>query len=198
MVVAQLAHQYLSAPASATWEDIKGGVLRSFTKVDITNYMWNSLIASAPCIAGGVAANMLNTFIHQLFPRELPAKRIFSILSTAASVMVGTGVSFFVIKFLASFNGNLSPFTAEKALKFETLIHVTILAFNPIAISLRVPIGGLFFSPHFVLGLGGATGYFGQRSLYVLGALSALQWAVSASFFNYIGVPKQNHNYQQL
>ncbi|HUD01632.1 MAG TPA: hypothetical protein VMR37_04855 [Rhabdochlamydiaceae bacterium] len=171
-------------PTLATWNDLRDGTLRSVTKADITDYLWNSLIAFAPFFAGGTTAHALNTFAHKSMPEKLPVRRVFSVLCTTGSFIVGAAVSYFVIRFLASFNGNLAPFTADKAIKLEMLVLVPILAINPIARFFNVQLNNnIYFIPH-IVGLGAFTGYFGQRSLYVIGALAALHAAVNAAFIN--------------
>jgi hypothetical protein len=179
-----LFNTHFLTPTLATWNDLRDGSLRSVTKADITDYLWNSLIACAPYFAGGTTAHMLNTFAHKSMPEKLPARRVFSILCTTGSFIVGAAVSYFVIRFLASFNGNLAPFTADKAVKLEMLVLVPILAINPIARLFKVHLTNTYFIPY-IVGVGAFTGYFGQRSLYVIGALTALHAAVNAAIIKH-------------
>ena len=157
-------------PASATWNDLKNGAQRSFTKDDITNCLWNSLIWAAPAIAGGGADYVINIYAHEAY---------FLTLFTAGSVIAGATVSFFVVKFLSANHVTLSPFTADKALKLDTLHTVTLATINPLAGYFNLP-----YLTHLpvLFGTLAVAGYFGERSLYVIGALSALYCAVNTTF----------------
>jgi hypothetical protein len=166
-------------PASTIWTNLKNDTLSSFTRNDITDHLWNSVICSAPLIAGGVTAHLINTFAHENLPKNLPVKRLFSVLCTAGSVIVGASVSFLVIRLLSANHGTLAPFTADKALKLETLHGVTVAIISPIAFYFSIPLWQ--FIPKF-FGTAAIASYFGERSLYVIGSLSALHGAMNAAF----------------
>lgn len=167
------------APTTETWNDIKNGTVRSFTKNDFTHSIWNSILCSAPMISGGAPAFLMNSFIHGMIPRQLPLRTVFSFMSTTASVIVGAGVSFFAIKFLAANHITLDNFSAEKVVKLEALSIVPIAVLSPLYHYFNL-YQSLSFYPAFLplFAVGAFAGYFGQRSLYVIGAISALSAAI--------------------
>ena len=178
---AELFRDHFLTPATATWNELRNGAESSFTRVDLTNYLWNSVICSIPIIAGGATAHMANTFLHDLLPEKLPARYLISILCTTVATVTGAVVSFVVVKLLIAGHGTLAPFDADKALKLETLHVVVMATATPIASCLNIPqILQLNAIPIF-LGAPAVAGYFGTHSLYVMGFLSALYWAVNAA-----------------
>lgn len=166
-------------PTTETWNDIKNGTLKSFTKNDFTHSIWNSILCTAPMIAGGGPASLMNSFLHGMIPRQLPLRKIASIMCTTASVIVGTGVSFFAIKFLVANRITLDNFSGDKVIKLEALCIVPISALSPLYYYFDL-YQSLSFYPAFLpfFAVGAFAGYFGQRSLYVIGALSALSSAI--------------------
>jgi hypothetical protein len=117
-----------------------------------------------------------------MIPRKISLRRLVSVLSTTASVIVGAGVSFFVIKFLAANRITLDSFSADKTLKLEALSILPAAALSPLYLYFGLH-RYLSFYPAFLpcFGVGTFAGYFGQRSLYVIGAISALSGAVQAA-----------------
>jgi hypothetical protein len=180
-----LFKEHFWSPASATWTDLKNGTQNSITKADISGYLWNSLVCTAPLIVGGGTAYTINRYVHNNFVSKLDQRPVAysfaSLLATTGSVIVGATVSFFAIRLLSANGATLSPFTAEKALKLETLHVVSMAAITPISMFFRTPILQFFQVPMF-FGAAAVSGYFGERSLYVIGALSALTFAVQAAF----------------
>ncbi len=176
-----LFKEHFWSPASATWTDLKNGTQNSITKADISGYLWNALACTTPLIAGGGTAYAINQYAHKHWVDKAPFKSVASVLFTAVSFMAGASISFFAIRILSANGATLTAFTAEKALKLETLHVVTLAAITPIAMFFRTPIFHFFQIPMF-FGAAAVSGYFGERSLYVIGALSALHFAVRASF----------------
>ncbi len=167
-------------PTTETWNDIKNGTMKSFTKNDFTHSIWNSILCTAPMIAGGGTAHLTNSFLHGIIPRQLPLRKIASFMCTTASVIVGTGVSFFAIKFLAANRITLDNFLPEKAIKLEILSTVPLVPLSLIYCYLGLHQTALSFYPAFlpIFAVGAVAGYFGQRSLYVIGMISALCSAI--------------------
>lgn len=168
-------------PATTTWNDLKNGTQNSFTRADIKNFLWNSLICCTPVIAGGATAHVVNTYAHKRLPKESAVRPLLSFLYTIGSTVAGAAVSFFVIRLLAVNHGTLVPFSADKALKLETLHVVAMAALTILVNYFELDLGRVRYLSLFV---GGAavSGYFGECSLYVIGALSSFQFAVNASF----------------
>jgi hypothetical protein len=107
-------------------------------------------------------------------------RSVISFVYTVGSVVAGATVSFFVIKLLSANHMTLSPFTADKALRLETL-HVVIMAMiTPLALYFEIPLISFYNVPAF-FGAAAVSGYFGERSLYVIGLLSALNFGVLAA-----------------
>jgi len=175
-----LFREHFWSPASATWMDLKNGAQNSITKADITGYLWNALACTTPLIAGGGTAYAINQYAHKHWVDKAPFKSAASLLFTAVSFMAGASISFFAIRILSANGATLSAFTAEKALKLETLHVVSMAAIAPISRFFGAPISHFFQIPMF-FGAAAVSGYFGERSLYVIGALSALHFAVLAS-----------------
>jgi hypothetical protein len=175
-----LFKEHFWAPASATWTDLKNGTQNSITRADISGYLWNTLICTAPLIVGGGTAYAINQYAHKHWVNKLPFKSLASFVFTAVSFMAGASISFFAIRILSANGATLSPLTAEKALKLETLIVVSTAAITPISLFFGTPILRFFQVPLF-FGAAAVSGYFGERSLYVIGALSALTFAVQAA-----------------
>jgi hypothetical protein len=172
--------EHFTSPASATWTDLKNGAQNSITRADISGYLWNSLVCSAPLVAGGATAYAINNYAHQHLVSKLPFKSASSLICTTVSFIIGASVSFFVVRLLSANSGTLSSFTADKALRLETLHVVVLAAAAPISLFFGSPLFRFFQAPLF-LGAAAVSGYFGERSLYVIGALSALTFAVNAS-----------------
>lgn len=185
MAAVHFFKEHFLSPMIDTWTELKNSSENSLTRVDISNYIWNSLICSFPLVAGGGIAHVANSFFHQRlnnnFSKSSPTKTLFSVLCTASSTILGITISFFVVKFLNANGGTLSTFTADKALKLETL-HVMVLGtLTPLASYFEIQhiVGfNLFLS---FMDAPAVAGYFGSRSLYVIGALSALHLAIRAS-----------------
>ena len=175
-----LFREHFVSPASATWIDLKNGAQNSITRADISGYLWNSLVCSAPLVAGGAAAYAINNYAHQHWVSKLPFKSATSLVFTTISFIAGASVSFFAVRLLSANGGTLSSFTADKALRLETLHVVVLTAATPISLFFGSPLLRFFQLPMF-FGAAAVSGYFGERSLYVIGALSALTFAVHAS-----------------
>jgi hypothetical protein len=169
-------------PATETWYDIKKGAMRSFTKDDFTHSIFNTIVCSAPMIAGGGTAGLMNSFLHGIIPRQLPLRKVVSFICTTASVIVGAGVSFFAIKLLAANRITLDNFSGDKVVKLEALTILPIAALSPLYYYFNL-YASLSFYPAALsfLAAGAFAGYFGQRSLYVIGAISALSSAIPAA-----------------
>lgn len=172
--------EHFVSPASATWIDLKNGAQNSITRADISGYLWNSLVCSTPLVAGGGAAYAINKYAHQHWVSKLPFESATSLIFTTISFIAGASVSFFVVRFLSAIGGTLSPFTADKALHLETLHIIVLASATPISAFFGAPLLRFFQVPLF-FGAAAVSGYFGERSLYTIGALSALAFAVSAS-----------------
>jgi hypothetical protein len=172
-MAAVLYRDHVSAPSTALWNVLIGGT-KSFNRSDFTGSLLNSVICIIPAAAGGIPAALTNRVIHAFIPSKLPLRRVFSILATGASVVVGIGVNFFVIKFLAANRITLDSFSADKALKLQVLGVLPFLAISPVLLQLGMFGYSGYAAIPIVFGIGATSGYFGHRSLQVIGALSAL------------------------
>jgi hypothetical protein len=201
-----LFKEYFLTPASATWTDLKNGAQNSITAANLSGNFWNLLICSAPVIAGHQVAHKINSYAHQ--SRLIHNNPLYSFVSTTISCVAGTTASFIAIRVLSHLGATLAPFSADKALHLATLYTVVSATVVPISkffgiqlpffteyptmiatyvlegkdkdsiysLKIKLPL----FTGSLFLGATAAAGYFGDRSLYVIGALSALTGAVNA------------------
>ncbi|MBS0649291.1 MAG: hypothetical protein JSS10_08730 [Verrucomicrobia bacterium] len=175
-MAAALYKNYVSVPGNDLWKSLLGGT-KSFTRSDFTGSLLNSAICVIPVAAGGIPAAFTNQLIHACIPSHLPFRRVFSILATGTSVVVGVGVNFFVVNFLAAHRITLDNFSSDKALKLQVAGTLPALTLSPIFLTLGMyDFCGYAALPIF-FGIGATAGYFGHRSLQVIGALSALYGA---------------------
>jgi hypothetical protein len=172
--------EHFVSPASATWSDLQNGAQNSITRADISGYLWNSLVCCAPLVAGGATAYAINKYAHQHLVRKLPFKSANSLICTTLSFIAGASVSFLAVRLLSASGGTLFSFTADKAIRLETLNVVMLAAATPISAFFGTPLLRFFQVPLF-LRAAAVSGYFGERSLYVIGTLSSLTFAVHAS-----------------
>jgi hypothetical protein len=198
--------EYLLTPASATWTDLINGTRNSITGADFSGNLWNLSVCSVPVIAGRDMAYRINRYAHTNCVRKLPRS---SVVFTTVSCIAGVTASFLAIRILSTLGVALSPFTADKIVRL-TALYTVVAAATPISkffgitlpfftegptvmttfafdksndgssysLGITLP---LFTGP-MILGAAAAAGYFGERSLYVIGALSALTGAVTGSF----------------
>ncbi len=177
----RLFNENFSLPASTTWNDLKNGVQSSITRADLSGNLWNALICSAPAIAGGGVAYAINKYAHTHWVHKPRFKLVPSLVFTTISCIAGATVSFVAIRILSANSITLSPFTADKALCLATLYIVTGDSAMSISTFFGIPLDN-YFIPLRNLGAAAAvSGYFGNRSLSVIGALSALFFAVTGS-----------------
>jgi hypothetical protein len=170
--------EHFLAPATTTITELKNGAQNSITRADISGYLTNAIICAVPLIAGGGVAYAINQYIHQHVVHKLPGRSVISFLVTTFSVITGAAVSFFVVRLLSANHITLSPLTADKALRLETLHVVVMSAITPLALYFKVPLFGFYSVPAF-FGAAAVSGYFGERSLYVIGLLSALNFGIN-------------------
>lgn len=175
-----LFNDHFSTPALATWKALKNGAQNSITGEDIAGNLWNTLVCSAPLIAGGQVAYKINLYAHKHWLLERQFKQVSSFIFTAVSFIAGASVSFFAIRVLFDIGGTLSPFTADKALRLATLNSGVLAAAKPISTFFGSSLHHFFEVPIHLGATAAVSGYFGERSLYVIGALSALTYAVNA------------------
>ena len=186
-----LFNEHFVSPATATWNALQNGAQSSITRADISGNLWNSLVCSAPYIAGGGAAYAINQYAHKHWVAKLPFKSLSSLIVTTISCIAGATASFVAVRVLSANSITLSSFTADKVLCLTTLYFVAQNAVIPISTFFGLPLR-LFFEMSTTLGATAAiSGYFGERSLYVIGAFSALTFAVNASFPGEDGKNKQ-------
>ncbi len=170
--------EHFLAPATTTITDLKNGAQNSITRADIAGYLTNVVICTLPLVAGGGVAYAINEYIHRNLVHKVPGKSVVSFIVTAFSVITGAAVSFFVVRLLSANHITLSPLTADKALRLETAHVVVMSAITPLALYFRVPLFGFYSVPAF-FGAAAVSGYFGERSLYVIGLLSALNFGIN-------------------
>ena len=171
--------EHFLSPATATISDLKNGAQNSITRADIAGYLTNAVICTVPLIAGGGVANAINQYIHRHFVHRAPGKSVVSFLVTTFSVITGAAVSFFVVRLMSANRITLSPLSADAALRLETAHVVIMTAITPLALYFRVPLFGFYNVPAF-FGAAAVSGYFGERSLYVIGLLSALNFGINS------------------
>jgi hypothetical protein len=186
---AQLFMHYLGTPLTTTWDIIRDDCVRSFNVEDFKSCVWNSALATVPALTAAIAACFVAHFASKLWPprnrtygeqahpiRDGYIKPVFSLLVKSASFCAGAAASIFVVSQLPALN----PFSADKMAK---LMAMTIV---PLAVTYQIPgilgasaQGAAAFA--FTCALGSVPGYFGQRSLIVLGTLSAYICALNAT-----------------
>ena len=74
-----LFNEHFVSHASATWNDLKNGVQSSITRADLSENLWNALVCSAPAIAGGGVAYVINHYAHTHWVRKVRSKFIPSL-----------------------------------------------------------------------------------------------------------------------
>jgi hypothetical protein len=175
-----LFNEHFTSPASETWNALKNGAQRSITSADISGNLWNSLVCSAPLLTGKKTAYRINQFAHKHWVCKLP---LASLIFTTISFIIGSSVSFLAIRVLSAYSWPLSSFTADKALRLAALDIIVLEASAPISdFFLGAPISSLFSESMQVGVVAAVSGYFGERSLYVIGALSALKGAINVRY----------------
>lgn len=199
-----LFNDHFSSHASAIWNDLKNGVQSSITRADLSGNLWNTLVCSAPVIAGHQVARKINSYAHQSMLNKIP---LSSYVFTIISCIAGSTASFMTIKVLSHLGATLVPYTADKVLHLATLYTVVSATASSISkfFGIKLPFfseGPTFtatyaldknkkkvseytlviilplFTGTLIFGAAAAAGYFGERSLYVIGALSALSGAM--------------------
>lgn len=190
-----LYRNYVSVPSNDLWKALIGGT-KSFTRSDFTGSLLNSVICVIPAAAGGIPAAFTNQFIHAFIPSKLPFRRLFSILATGASVVVGVGVNFFVINFLAAKWTTLDSFSSDKTLKLQVVGALPALTISPILLTLRMYYFSGYAALTIAFGIGATAGYFGHRSLQVIGALSALYAASNVAIAAEMKKDVQQHGHE--
>lgn len=201
-----LFNDHFLLPASTTWNTLISGVKSSITRADLSGNLWNTLVCSAPVIAGHQVAHKINSYAHQSMFRQVP---LSSYVFTTISCIAGSTASFITIRVLSHLSATLAPYTVDKVLHLATLYTVVSATASPISkfFGIKLPFfnegptlttafaadGNSKYSKYeliihlplftgtMILGATAAAGYFGERSLYVIGALSALTGAVNAS-----------------
>ncbi len=176
-----LFNEHFVSHASATWNDLKNGAESSITKADLSGNLWNALVCSTPVIAGGGVAYAINLYAHTHWVVKGRFKFVPSLLFTTISCIAGATVSFIAIRVLSANNVNLSSFTADKAICLATLNMGMLAATIPISTFFGIPLQRSFNALLYLGATAAVSGYFGKRSLSVIGALSALFFAVTAS-----------------
>jgi len=180
-----MIHNYFWNPSRDTVSEIVSGFTRSFSQEDVKNILWNGFVCSAPLVVGIVTATAINVMaegpIEKLENRSL--REWVSWIVTAASFVVGAALSYQLAARLV-----LSPFSAEKTAKIVTVALIST------AISTK-KFPTLIFLKRVIFFCAGtaAAGYFGKRSLYVMGGFGALYAALYSSQVFQTYFPKSLH-----
>jgi len=177
-----LFNDHVSSPALLAWSTLKNRVQSSVARADFPANLWNTSVCSVPFFVGGGVAGLINGYAHAHWVHKSPSKPVTSFFFTTVSCIAGASVSFVAIKALSAIGITLYSFSADTALCLITLQVVVLTAAIPISKFFKKPLETLFATGMCSLTTGAITGYFGDRSLYAVGALSALFCAVECSF----------------
>jgi hypothetical protein len=187
---AKLLSDYVTAPLSATWNHFRSDYVKALTTDDLKNAVWDTAISAVPIFVGGATASIVAYQLSKLLPAKMiygndlkfhknkslaaRLRPLFSIGITIVAMTAGCAAAVLAIPYLP----NLAPFPGDKA--------VRLIAGSLVLNALIMPIRFAGSAPFVATGLvfigtsGAVPGFFGQRSLVVLGALSAY-----LSAFNY-------------